>query len=82
VFCFEKRVFVFTYTFISSRSLFTNISPALSLREMVHIDTKSLTGLRGLAAMHVAVGHFFIFSQQPTQVSHFNNNYFPTSGGS
>lgn len=34
---------------------------------MVRIDSASLNGLRGLAALHVAVGHFFIFSKEPTQ---------------
>jgi len=34
---------------------------------MVQIDTKALNGLRGLAALHVALGHFFVFSKEPTQ---------------
>lgn len=33
---------------------------------MARIDTKSIDGLRGLASLHVALGHLFMFSQAPT----------------
>ena len=33
---------------------------------MTRRDTKSIDGLRGLASLHVAVGHLFLFSQTPT----------------
>jgi hypothetical protein len=60
---------IFTSSFYSSSHLFVIIYYNLPNQDqMVHIDTTSLNGLRGLAAMHVAVGHFFVFSQQPTEV--------------
>ena len=35
------------------------------------IKTTSLDGLRGLAACHVMLGHYFLFSKEPTQGTDF-----------
>jgi len=44
--------------------------------QRIEFDTKSVDGLRGLASLHVAVGHMFMYSQSPTIGKLFQSNFY------